>query len=83
MTRILILAALFLFQQEQAPEEGKPASCDNFRQTEASHRCDCARDEQKCNGGIPQPPADVSMDAKCSTYCRKQNCKCVGHGCAS
>lgn len=84
MIRILLLSALLMFQRERdAPEEGKPASCDNYRQTEPSHRCHCARDEQKCDGGIPQPPADVEMDKRCSTYCRKQNCKCSGHGCAS
>lgn len=80
--RILILVALFMVQRDQ-PEEGKPASCDNYRQTEPAHRCHCARDTQKCNGGIPQPPPDVAMDSHCLTYCRQQNCKCQGHGCAS
>jgi hypothetical protein len=70
-------------QQRDTPEDGKPASCDNYKQTPVAHRCHCARDEQECHGGMPPKAPDVSMDSHCLTYCRQQNCKCIGHGCSS
>ena len=76
------MSQLLMFQDRQPPEEGKPMSCDNYKQTPESHKCHCARDKQEC-GDLPQPPADVEMDKKCLTYCRKQNCKCAGRGCRS
>lgn len=33
MMKALIVFLALLFQQEEAPEEGKPASCNNYHQT--------------------------------------------------
>lgn len=72
---IALVTALMMAQspQQEEPEEGKPARCDNFKGN--AHPCACGRaTHSKCN----EPPPDVAMDAKCSTYCRKQNCHCLG-----
>jgi hypothetical protein len=79
---ILFLAGLLLFQSDD-PEPDKPVSCDNHLSTPADMRCACGRAKQNCEGGLPQPPADVRMDKQCKTYCREQHCQCAGHGCRS
>ncbi len=88
--KVFVLALLFLMQTQSPedpengpPEPGQPARCDNFKDTEAAHRCECGRAKQECDGGLPQPPADVRMDKKCKTYCRAQHCECAGHKCRS
>jgi hypothetical protein len=59
---------------QDSPEEGKPASCDNYHSTAPAHRCACGKAlHDKCS----QPDPDVEMDRRCKTYCRKQNCKCM------
>ena len=61
-------------RQEESPEEGKPASCDNYHSTAPAHRCACGKAmHDKCD----RPEPDVEMDKRCKTYCRKQNCKCM------
>lgn len=88
MKILLILGLLFLQSPgdepgDGAPEAGKPAQCDNHRSTPPDHRCECARAQQKCEGKLPEPPADVRMDKRCRTYCRAQHCQCAGAGCTS
>jgi hypothetical protein len=58
MTKILLaIGPLFLQAPEpDAPEEGKPLQCDNFRATAPAHRCTCDRAMQNCSG-LPQSPA--------------------------
>ena len=59
---------------DESPEEGKPASCDNYHSTVPAHRCACGKAmHDKCD----RPAPDVEMDRRCKTYCRKQNCKCM------
>lgn len=75
--KTLILAALLLFQSSQAPEEGKPLSCDNYAKN--PHKCACGKAmHMDCN----QPEPNVAMDKKCTTYCREQNCHCIS-GCTT
>ena len=87
--KVFILMLLFLAQSPDDPENGppepgsKPAQCDNYKQTEPVHRCECGRAMQDCKGGVPDTPADVRMDKRCKTYCRAQHCECAGHGCRS
>jgi hypothetical protein len=86
MTRLLLMAALLLFQngsdpENQPPEAGKPLHCDNYLKTPKAEKCACDRAMQKCRG-LPEPGADVRMDKKCRTYCRAQHCLCVGNGCS-
>lgn len=89
MFRILALSLMLLLQAPQGDdggtdsEEGKPAQCDNYKNTAPDHKCACDRAMQDCQGKMPQPPADVRMDKKCKTYCRQQHCMCAGHGCTS
>lgn len=79
MKAVLIFICLLFQQQETPPEEGKPASCNNFHGTPEAHRCKCGRAmHEDCD----KPEPDVEMDGKCQTYCRKQNCKCVS-GCVT
>jgi hypothetical protein len=67
--------------ENAAPEPGQPAHCDNKLATEAAHRCECGRAMQKCS--IPgEPPANVTMDRKCKTYCRAQHCLCRSSHCS-
>lgn len=83
MIRILILAGLLLVQSpDDAPVgsdgEGIAAHCDNYFTTPAAHRCKCGRTtEHSCDPTNGGGPADVTMDKHCSTYCKRQNCKCV------
>lgn len=88
MIKVLLFAGLLLFQSPDGEggddtEEGKPLSCNNYKSTTPDHRCECARAMQKCDGDLPQPPADVRMDKKCKTYCRQQHCQCAGMRCRS
>ena len=78
--KILIVAAMLLFQAGDDPEPDRPASCDNHLQTPAAERCACERAMQKCNG-MPEPPA--KMTSKCKTYCREDHCGCAGSSCRS
>ena len=64
-------------EQEQGDgdgEENRPTHCDNWYTTPKAQKCQCSRAvHSDCDTPIP----DVAMDKKCSTYCKKQNCKCV------
>lgn len=92
--RILLFAVLLIFQQgnggdpnlpggEQEPyHEGTAMHCDNYRSTQATHRCECERAMQKCNG-LPEPPANIYMSRKCKTSCHPERCSCAGMHCRS
>jgi hypothetical protein len=85
MIKILLVVGLLFFQGDgDAPERpDQPTHCDNYFNTPKDMRCACGRARQNCEGGPPQPPADVKMDQRCKTYCREQHCECAGKGCMS
>lgn len=78
MKALLLVLALLLSQDrpvpQDAPEEGKPASCDNFHATPEAHRCACGK---AMHSDCSKPDPDVSLDRKCKTYCRSQHCLCL------
>jgi hypothetical protein len=57
---------------QQGPEHGKPASCDNFKDTPI--KCDCSKAK---HSDCDEPDPDVSGDETCVTYSRRQNCHCM------
>ncbi len=93
MIRALLLAGLMFLQAPQGDDpnpdqtepyhEGTAAHCDNYKSTEAAHKCECERAMQKCNGPLPEPPANIYMSRKCKTSCHPDRCKCAGMRCRS
>ena len=75
--------------QGEAPDdntpyhEGTASHCDNDRQTDVPHQCDCERARQKCNGLPGDKPANIYMSRTCKTSCHPDKCGCYGHGCTS
>ncbi len=72
----VLMRSAFSQDQQDDAEEGKPARCDNYKQTEPAHRCHCGKAEHE---DCSKPTPDVEMDKKCTTYCRTQNCHCLNH----
>lgn len=86
MRRYLPLFALFLFSVCLIAmiwgQEGEPKDtdrCNNYHNTPAAHKCDCAR-ATECNPkerGEDKLSGNDGMHARCKTYCKPENCKCI------
>lgn len=67
-----------------APQEGQYAACDNAGGKDSqhyAHSCTCARAKQECQPGDGQEQQEPTSE--CKTYCKPDNCKCVGMGCSA
>jgi len=92
VTRFLAILALILaamavtgFQKEPIPPfEGqddygsnRPAWCQNGSDAQHDANCHCkAMNKEECE---PVPQGDVPESSKCSTFCRKSDCRCSDH----
>ena len=66
------LASLCFAFQEPEPQEGQPATCNNYKNT--VHKCMCDRAMMCGRGGT----GSVEPDSKCLTTCRPKACLCLG-----
>jgi len=63
---VILIAAAFY-------QEGTASKCDNYHGTAPEHKCECAK-AMKC----PEPGKPLEESKNCKTYCRKQDCHCIG-----